>query len=167
VDQGLEVVKAWLKPLFLPYTAAAYYLVRTQHGLPALPTPSPTPLPTPSDSSSPPSTYTATAIEPLPDPPSFIGLTTTIGHLALFNQHLQKVNRSVEWVYSKGFWDWDWDPEGAGLAARADTRTQTPVWAVRVLVDGVFFGRGRGNTKKAARNEAAKEGLEKLGIFVW
>jgi len=42
----------------------------------------------------------------------------------------------------------------------------TPVWYVKVLVDGEFYGRGRGSTKKAARNEAAKEGLIKLGIKV-
>lgn len=42
----------------------------------------------------------------------------------------------------------------------------TPVWYVKVFVDGEFYGRGRGNTKKAARNEAAKEGLLKFGIDV-
>jgi len=42
----------------------------------------------------------------------------------------------------------------------------TPVWYVKVLVDGELYGKGRGGTKKAARNEAAKEGLEKLGIKV-
>jgi len=42
----------------------------------------------------------------------------------------------------------------------------TPVWYVKVMVDGEFHGRGRANNKKAARNEAAKEGLHKLGIVV-
>ncbi|KAF6761927.1 ribonuclease III domain-containing protein [Ephemerocybe angulata] len=42
----------------------------------------------------------------------------------------------------------------------------TPVWYVKVFVDGEFYGRGRGNTKKAARNEAAREGLLKLGVEV-
>jgi ribonuclease-3 len=32
------------------------------------------------------------------------------------------------------------------------------------MVDGNCLGRGRGNTKKAAKNEAAKEGLAKLGV---
>ena len=32
------------------------------------------------------------------------------------------------------------------------------------MVDGNCIGRGRGNTKKAAKNEAAKEGLVKLGV---
>lgn len=78
--------------------------------------------------------------------------STTIGHLALFNQHLQKSNQAVEWIYSDG-------GEGEG------TKT-TPVWVVKVLVDGECFGTGKGGTKKAARNEAAKEGLKALGIFV-
>jgi ribonuclease-3 len=94
--------------------------------------------------------------------------TTTIGHLALFNQHLQKSNRQVEWIYSSGA-DLLGDYNNMGLSpdlAIKGTKT-TPVWYVKVMVDGEFHGRGRGNTKKAARNEAAKEGLLKLGIVVW
>jgi len=34
------------------------------------------------------------------------------------------------------------------------------------MVDGDCIGRGKGNTKKAAQNEAAKEGLAKLGVHV-
>jgi ribonuclease III len=77
---------------------------------------------------------------------------TTIGHLSLFNQHVQKANRAIEWVYSDG-------GEGEG------TKT-TPVWVVSVLIDGKCLGKGKGGTKKAARNEAAKEGLEGLGVYV-
>lgn len=32
------------------------------------------------------------------------------------------------------------------------------------MVDGHCVGYGRGSTKKAAKNEAAKEGLAKLGV---
>lgn len=104
----------------------------------------------------------------------------TVGHLAFFNQHLQRMNRKVEWVY---------DETNDTAQSQAQTQTQstpgtkyrdmylpdevmikgtkaTPVWYVKVLVDGEFYGRGRGSTKKAARNEAAKEGLIKLGIKV-
>jgi ribonuclease-3 len=93
---------------------------------------------------------------------------TTTGHLALFNQHLQKANRVVEWVYSDGvgYGMAGTGIEGAGAEQFKGTKT-TPVWFVEVVVDGAFFGKGKGNTKKAARNEAAKEGLEKMGIFVW
>jgi len=79
-------------------------------------------------------------------PPKF---STTIGHLALFNQHLQQESKPIEWVYS--------DSTGEG------TKT-TPVWVVRAMVDGKCVGRGRGNTKKAAKNEAAKEGLVKMEV---
>lgn len=94
----------------------------------------------------------------------------TIGHLALFNQHLQKTSRSVEWIYSDGgdsannggYSDVGLSPDVMIKGTKA-----TPVWYVKVMVDGDFYGRGRGNTKKAARNEAAKEGLRVLGIEVW
>jgi ribonuclease-3 len=95
--------------------------------------------------------------------------TTTIGHLALFNQHLQKTNRQVEWIYSNGedpldngYTDMGLSPDLAIIGTKS-----TPVWYVKVMVDGEFHGRGRANNKKAARNEAAKEGLHKLGIVVW
>jgi ribonuclease-3 len=65
---------------------------------------------------------------------------------------VQKANRAVEWVYRDG-------GEGEG------TKT-TPVWLVSVLVDGECLGKGKGGTKKAARNEAAKEGLVSLGVYV-
>lgn len=145
MDQGLSFVKSWLVPLFRPYASLAYTMVRTQHGLPPLPTPSATP---PSPAVKPPWTSS---------PPTLIldvphsAQSTTIGHLALFNQHVQKENKAVEWVYSDG--------EGEG------TKT-TPVWLVKVFVNGECLGEGKGGTKKAARNEAAKGGLEKLGIDV-
>lgn len=34
------------------------------------------------------------------------------------------------------------------------------------MVNGDCVGCGRGSTKKAAKNEAAKEGLAKLGVHV-
>jgi ribonuclease III len=160
LDQGLEAVKAWIEPLFTPYTDAAYQIVRQQHGLPALPP-----------------SFMRGATRPPPNDlsaPSHIFAdgnelsNTTVGHLALFNQHLQKANRQIEWIYSNGrdpsdngYTDMGLSPE---LAIKG-TKT-TPIWYVKVMVDGEFHGRGRANTKKAARNEAAKEGLQKLGIVV-
>jgi len=164
LDQGLEAVKAWIEPLFSPYALSAYQIVRKQHGLPALP---------------PSFIGGATSTNKLPGndfpTPSHICMgsseqfnTTTIGHLALFNQVLQKANRQVEWIYSNGE-----DPSENGYADMGLSpdltikgTKATPVWYVKVMVDGVFHGRGRANTKKAARNEAAKEGLQKLGITV-
>ena len=84
----------------------------------------------------------------IPPPPRIPG---NVGHLSLFNQHLQQQSKSIEWVYV--------DSAGEG------TKT-TPIWVVRAMIDGECLGRGRGSTKKAARNEAAKEGLIALGIYV-
>lgn len=78
-------------------------------------------------------------------------MTASIGHLSLFNQHLQQQGKGIEWVWS--------DSQGQG------TRT-TPIWVVRAMVDNECLGRGRGSTKKAAKNEAAKEGLRKMGVYV-
>ncbi|KAI9000761.1 ribonuclease III domain-containing protein [Trametes punicea] len=159
LDQGLEAVKAWLHPLFRPFLAIAYRVVRVQHGLPpepAYPTSPPPPYyrssadatgpPRPASMipgpTSPPQTWST------PPPPR---MPASIGHLSLFNQHLQQQCKNVEWVYS--------DSAGEG------TKT-TPIWVVRAMVEGECLGRGRGSTKKAARNEAAKEGLVKLGIAV-
>lgn len=97
--------------------------------------------------------------DPGPSPPRSGGrlpgapsrLSPSIGHLSLFNQYVAQRNMAVEWVYK--------DSAGEG------TRT-TPVWIVRAMVDQECLGRGRGNTKKAAKNEAAKEGLQKMGVYV-
>lgn len=145
VDQGLDAVKAWLNPLFRPYSTLAYTLTRTQHGLPPLPTPS----------SSPPTSagkHDGTGTPPALDLARMTQESTTIGHLSLFNQHVQKADRTVEWVYSDG--------------GNGEGKKTTPIWVVKVLVDGECLGQGRGGTKKAARNEAAKEGLEGLGVYV-
>ena len=146
VDQGLDAVKAWLNPLFRPYSTLAYTLTRTQHGLPPLLTPS----------SSPPTSagkHDGTGTPPALDLARMAPESTTIGHLALFNQHVQKANAAVEWVYSDG----PSDREG---------KKTTPIWLVKVLVDGECLGQGKGGTKKAARNEAAKGGLKGLGVYV-
>lgn len=174
LDQGLAPVEKWLKLLFKPYATEAYIRVRTQHGLPPLPAPVSPPVSTSTSDSSSSSDSSSTA-DTTPyilesdrskkstsvtlalvhrNPylrPHASGTPNTTGHLALFNQQLQKARREVEWVYD------DCVAEGT---------TTTPIWAVRVEVDGEVFGRGRGGTKKAARNEAAKEGLVRMGIVV-
>lgn len=149
LDQGLDAVKQWLYPLFRPYAKAAYLIVRQQHGLPVF-------------ASSPRSTPTAGS--DAVDLTTTATTTSTTGHLALFNQYLQKSNRLVEWVYS--------DPlkEGSSDLKMTPEITRgmktTPVWCVKVLVDGEFYGKGRGSNKRAARNEAAKVGLKKMGVSV-
>ena len=56
---------------------------------------------------------------------------------------------SVEWVYND----------------REDGGAKVSRWIMSVLVDGQCLGKGKGGTKKKARNEAAKEGLECLGVY--
>ena len=58
---------------------------------------------------------------------------------------------NVEWVYT----------DSAGQGSKI-----TPIWAVRAMVGNECLGRGRGSTKKAAKNEAAKEGLKTIGESV-
>ncbi|KAF8838633.1 ribonuclease III [Paxillus ammoniavirescens] len=177
LDQGLAAVEPWLKALFGPYATEAYLRVRVQHGLPPLPALTAPPLATTTSVSSASSgssarsgtgtsastsggraiepartrATSASAYRPPHHHPHASGNSTTAGHLGLFNQHLQRARREVEWVYADGV--------GEG------TNT-TPIWVVRVEVDGEVYGKGRGGTKKAARNEAAKEGLVKMGIIV-
>ena len=163
LDQGLDVVRQWVNPLFKPYATAAYYAARQHHGLPPMP-PS-FQLEGNDGSNKPLPAHTLGA----PPQPGGVLATPTIGHLALFNQHIQREGKPVEWIYSDG----NEQSEGNGYSDVGLPREvimrgtkATPIWYVKVLVDGQYCGRGRGNTKKAARNEAAKEGLAFLGIFV-
>ena len=90
------------------------------------------------------------ASPPPPFPPAApVRSVPSVGHLSLFNQYLQQHNKVVEWSYA----------DSAGEGSKT-----TPIWVVRAMVAGECLGRGRGSTKKAAKNEAAKEGLKKLGV---
>jgi len=142
VDQGLDAVKAWLRPLLQPYLLESYQTVRAEYGLLPLQE-SQKPVPFGIISSNTDMHISRGSSNP---PPKF---SATIGHLALFNQRLQQESKPVEWVY-------------AGSAE--ESTKMTPVWVVRAMVDGKCIGRGRGNTKKVAKNEAAKEGLIKMGL---
>ncbi|EMD40524.1 hypothetical protein CERSUDRAFT_130444 [Gelatoporia subvermispora B] len=148
-DQGLEVVKAWLHPLLTPYVHEAYRIIRKEHGL---------------DPEAPPSDHSPANDSPAPPspPPSGPGISVlsssypppartifSVGHLSFFNQILQQQNRSVQWDFSGSL--------GEG------TRSTT-IWVVKALVGDECLGSGRGSTKKAAKNEAAKQGLVHLGV---
>ncbi|KAK7062186.1 Phosphoadenosine phosphosulfate reductase [Favolaschia claudopus] len=168
-DQDLEACQRWLQPLFRPYAQVAYAAVRGEHGLPPLHIAAP----------SPDSGITGSPSSPAPSSHSSGDWNGNgggnIGHLALFNQRLQNGEARVEWLFS------DLHPFGEGPGA-ADVHgmgnngsasfvgvqgnKSTPVWSAQVLVDGEVYGRGRGNTKKAAKNEAAKHGLARLGVVV-
>ncbi|KAG9317705.1 hypothetical protein JVU11DRAFT_1918 [Chiua virens] len=149
-------VEKWLRALFRPYSTEAYTRVRAQHRLPPLPASIPLPLtPSASVSSSSSGADSASSVptsignqnlrtssstparRTVLQHPHASGTPTTTGHLALFNQQLQRARREFEWVYDNGV---------------AEGTTTTPIWAVRVEVDGEVYGRGKGGTKKAARN---------------
>jgi len=50
--------------------------------------------------------------------------------------------------------------------AQIHSKKTTPVWCATVFVDNEAYGRGKGTTKQMAKNEAAKEGLDKMGVTV-
>jgi len=188
VDQGLDAVQLWLKELFRPLIDQAYTAVKAQHGFsqPTSPIDGPATQPTPSDlPGRRPRGYSVDPSETM----------TTSGHLALFNQSLQKAGRTVEWIYSPVSVDGNGIgsdtssvSSGSNTGSVSPTTTSsdssigqqspvldravlkslktTPIWYATVTVDGEIYGNGKGVTKKAARNEAAKTGLEKLGIIV-
>ncbi|TDL29361.1 ribonuclease III [Rickenella mellea] len=141
VDQGLPVVQTWLNNLLRPYVVEAYRIVRNQHILP------PAPAPVERQPSSPGSSTGSGNLSNGTPPPA----AATMGHLSLFNQHMQQTNTVVEWRYD--------NVRGEG------TRT-TPIWKVHAMIGNDCLASGQGNTKRMAKNEAAKEGLSKMGVVI-
>lgn len=78
-------------------------------------------------------------------PPSIM---QAVGHLSLFNQTLAQRGKFVEWVF-----------QDTGVQSR------TPMWYVEALVDSRCVGKGKGGTKKVAKNEAARHALIYLGVY--
>lgn len=76
------------------------------------------------------------------------GVLQPIGHLSLFNQTLAQKGKFAEWIF-----------QDSGVQSR------TPMWYVEALVDSRCVGKGRGGTKKMAKNEAARHALIYLGIY--
>ncbi|THH12381.1 hypothetical protein EW145_g38 [Phellinidium pouzarii] len=156
IDRGISVVSDWIKVLFLPYVKEAYRIVRGQYGLtpqreirPLSPPSSPNfsgaggghngsqrPLPSGSDLDRT-ASYSAG------------GLEASGSFLSLFNQHCQQQNKLIEWVYGE---------------VKGEGTNVTPIWSVQARIDGRLYATGQGSTKKAAQNEAAKNGLVKLGL---
>ncbi|KAJ4472927.1 ribonuclease III domain-containing protein [Lentinula edodes] len=159
-DRGFEVVQRWLRDLFRPYAVSAYRIVRTQHGLLA--------------DSQPPRSHKSSDDQNVPSRSPFGDVNrdmtmTTVGHLALFNQHIQRSNQPVEWIYDSTNPEVDPSAQGDIQLLKPEMMKgmkATTIWSVRVIVNGKCLGKGRGGTKKLARNEAAKLGLKSLGIHV-
>ncbi|KAJ6506291.1 hypothetical protein C8R47DRAFT_967163 [Mycena vitilis] len=146
LDQGLEPVKPWLRAVFLPHSIKVYDLLRDLHGS---------------------SKQGSPAVNTTPSPPSLPSSTlpgSPASPLALLNECVQKGNRRVDWA----FVNHEAGSSGGALQSpsRENSKTKTAVWVAEVLVDGEVFGRGEGNTKKAARSEAAKQALPQLGVSV-
>jgi len=140
-------VKKWLYDLFLPFVHEAYRIVRAQHHLPPLPN-APTPMLNGANGAD------NTGETPYMSdwvPPTPAASPTPPGYLSLFNQHLQQNRKAVEWVFE---------------SERGEGTKTTPVWRAKAKHEGGYLAVGRGNTKKAAQNDAAKEGLIKLGVTV-
>lgn len=140
-DQGLDVVKRWLHPLLTPYIHEAYRIIRREHGLDPEP-----PQPTPPEENQ---QYSLVQPGPSSSYPAAARANFTVGHLSFFNQILQQQSKSIQWDFS--------DSLGEGTKS-------TTIWVVKAIVGGECLGSGRGSTKKAAKNEAAKQGLVHLGI---
>ncbi|EPQ58949.1 ribonuclease III [Gloeophyllum trabeum ATCC 11539] len=160
IDQGLDAVKAWLYPLFRPYIHEAYRIVKEQHtatGRFTEPEPEPEPEQQAAeqepensedhDGDTPPVNTPRDASSTTPTPELGIA-SPTVGHLSLFNQHVSRQGKVVEWVY-----------DASGSRA-------TPIWTAKALVNGDCLGSGRGRTKQLAKDAAAREGLAKIGVHV-
>ncbi|KAK7049728.1 hypothetical protein VNI00_005759 [Paramarasmius palmivorus] len=172
-DQGLEVVRSWLSALFRPYAEDAYNLVRAQHGLALSDTSSSSgsSSASPSPPSSPhPDSDGHDAISLPPPNGANAQANVNIGHLALFNQQVVKMAKQVEWVTLPVQYEQHQVP---AIPSTSPVNSpdlwkitkSTPIWRIRVMIGGECYGEGKGMNKKAAKNEAAKHGLAKLGIL--
>jgi ribonuclease-3 len=127
-----------LDKLFTPYVRGAYRIVREQHGL--SPLGSNNELEAAIADQAPPTTP--------PENRRAFANSATLGHLGLFNQRLQQHNKPIEWVFDDTI---------------TESTNATPFWVAKAVVDGECWGTGHGNNKKAAKNEAAKQGLRRMG----
>jgi ribonuclease-3 len=139
-DQGLGGVKIWLDKLFTPYVREAYRIVREQHGLSPLGFNNELDAAIGGAGHAPPT--------PPPETRRAFSNSATVGHLGLFNQRLQQDNKPIEWVFDDTV---------------TESTNATPFWVAKAMVDGHCWGVGHGNNKKAAKNEAAKKGLKRMG----
>jgi ribonuclease-3 len=129
-----------LDKLFTPYVREAYRIVREQHGLSPLGSNNELDAAIAGAGHAPPT--------PPPESPRAFSNSATVGHLGLFNQLLQQHAKPIEWVFHDTV---------------TESTNATPNWVAKAMVDGQCWGAGQGNNKKAAKNEAAKKGLRRMG----
>lgn len=184
MEQGLDVVKEWLFGVLHPYAEEAYLRVRAEHGLgdphgklkqlaahqaavaantsininsinglanvngsdiklePGEITPPP--------KSNLPIHLTAAAAA-AQSASAKIPLRPAIdsGHLSFINQYFSQQGKYIDWRF-----------------LQAEGSKTTPVWVVEAHMDGVKIGSGKAPTKKGAKNEAARQALEQMGVVV-
>lgn len=75
-----------------------------------------------------------------PEPRQFMSSAVAEGHLPLLNQVLQHAKRWIDW-------EWVLDPKAPST---------TPIWDAYGTMSEIEVCRGRGNTKKLAKNDAAR-----------
>jgi ribonuclease-3 len=109
----------------------------------------------------------------IPTPPKDVSThDTPLGYLQLFNQHAAQQKKAVEWTFDKSTGSSlapggnRVKPVSVDLLEDGEGSDATPVWVVRALVGPRCIGRGKGRTKKAAKNEAAREALKALGVVI-
>ncbi|KAJ7469878.1 ribonuclease III, partial [Mycena galericulata] len=147
-ELGFEPVETWLNALFRPYAIAAYDILSAQHR------------PTNAKQDSP--------SIPCPSPPSPGGRDGTVDILALLNQHLQKRRQRAEWIFSDtSSFGQNTSSGSTEISRQRGGGPQSPMWSAEVVVNGEILGRGEGSTKKAARNEGAKQALMRMGVNFW
>lgn len=134
-DQGLRAVKVWLDQLFTPYVHEAYRMVREQHDF------------EPIGVNNGPGAARAAHTPPRTPPksPEVPTKSVTPNPLSQFNARLQPHNK-VKWIFDE-----------------TTIENNARLWIVKLFVDGDCLGYGRGSSKKAAKNEAAREGLTRMG----
>ncbi|KAF9266277.1 ribonuclease III [Marasmius fiardii PR-910] len=176
LDQGMDGVKPWLKSLLRPYAIAAYDFIRTQHGLPphAQSRAQPEPLSISESSSSSDSSSPSPPSSPGPElgdldsrHSGYVHPEVQPGYLALFNQIVAKKSLPLEWIFIKQRLATQGAERNNGGPSQGfslhETFQSTPIWIAKAMVNGKCYGEGSGRTKQAAKNEAAKKGLEELG----
>jgi ribonuclease-3 len=109
----------------------------------------------------------------MPSPPGDVSThDTPLGYLQLFNQYAAQQKKAVEWTFDKSTGSSlapggnRAKPVSVDILEDGEGSEATPVWVVRALVGPRCIGRGKGRTKKAAKNEAAREALKALGVVI-
>ncbi|KAJ7438711.1 ribonuclease III, partial [Mycena galericulata] len=151
-ELGFEPVETWLNALFRPYAIAAYNILSAQYSSTNAKQESP-----------------SVPGSDCPSPPFPGDRDGTVNTLALLHEHLQKRRQRAEWIFS------DSSSFGQNASKSGSTEIsrprgggpQSPMWSAEVVVNGEILGRGEGSTKKAARNEGAKQALIRMGVSLW